>query len=172
MAFQSEKISITIRFWPRQLNCFAPHTHSHAHAQHKAHSTSWRPKTCTPERKTILLVLNSLDQIDYGFRSFLFFFRFLNTTSYIIIVNWWRPSKKLRKNERMKGEKKMCYTFGPITSMRHILTWFIDCNNICHTSYNQTVLHDKEQYVLLERATSFSSMFGIWCVSACSCWQI
>lgn len=47
--------------------------------------------------------------------------------------------------------------------MRHILTWFIDCNNICHTSYNQTVLHDKEQHcTCCRRATIFSSMFEIW----------
>lgn len=84
------------------------HTLAHSRVTHSTY-TNWRPKACTPKRKTILLMLNSLDQIDYGFLSF--FFLFLNTTSYIIIVNWWRPSKKLRKNERAKGEKSVLYVW-------------------------------------------------------------
>lgn len=128
--FQSGKYLLRLGFGHRS-SISLPHTHSHIKIG--------RPKICT-QKKAISLMLNSLDQIDYGFLEFFFSLLFLNTTSYIIVVNWWRPEKSERKKGRKTERKKI----GPITSMRHILTWFIDCNNICHTSYNQTVLHDND----------------------------
>lgn len=57
------------------------------------------------------------------------------------------------KKNRQKGIRNAQFTrpnwflsqFFFDRTIRHTKTWFIDCNNICHTSYNQMTLNWKQR---------------------------